>query len=375
MRHTVPTRAATQLADGLRATLPAWLAAHLVVLYICVRVDPRQPLEQLYNWDTHWYLTQVDGMVHGGPVFTDPTTGPGGLAHFFPLTSLGAAGLALVTRLPADVALFAFCWALALVFGALVHVVAVRETGDETTAFRAACLSQLAPGAFVLVMGYTEPLAGVLAVLYFLAVRARRPGWAFAVGLLAGMSRPTGIVLALPGLIEAIRAARERGWAPRSLYAALAQTAAPFLGLFGYLGYCRLHFGDWVLPYSQQMTDGNRGAVTQNPIQTVQTLLTLHEPAVLFTSLACAAISLVALYACWRRMPLSYTAWSAVMFVLGVTSPWFTSEPRYLAAIFPLLIALPLVLRGARAWYAFLVGDLVLLYWVGYLALSWQQVA
>jgi hypothetical protein len=373
---TLPTRArVARLADGLAAALPAWLVAHLFVLALCARIDPGRPLAPLSTWDTHWYLTEVDGMVHGGPVFTDPTTGPGGLAHFFPLTSLGAAGVALVTRLPADVALFAFCWVLALVFGALVHVLAVRETGNATTAFRAACLSQLAPGAFVLVMGYTEALAGVLAVLYFLCVRARRPGWAFAVGLLAGVSRPTGIVLALPGLIEAIRAARDEGWAPRALYAAVAQTAAPFLGLFGYLGYCQLRFGDWVLPYAQQVTDGNRGGVTQNPVASIRILLSVHEPAVLFTSLACAAIGLAAMYACWRRMPVSYTAWSAVMFVLGVTSPWFTSEPRYLAAIFPLLIALPLALRTNWAWYTFLVADLLLLYWVGYLALTWQQVA
>jgi hypothetical protein len=130
-----------------------------------------------------------------------------------------------------------------------------------------------------------------------------------------------------------------------------------------------------VLPYSQQMTGGNRGAVTQNPVQTVQILLDLHESAVLFTALMCAVVAAVSLVACRRALPLSYTAWSAVMLVLGVTSPWFTSEPRYLAAIFPLLIALPTVLRNRWAWYAFLAVDVVLLCWVGYLALSWRQVA
>jgi hypothetical protein len=63
------------------------------------------------------------------------------------------------------------------------------------------------------------------------------------------------------------------------------------------------------------------------------------------------------------------------MFVLGVTSPWFTSEPRYLAAIFPLLIAAPAVLRNRLAWFAFLALNVVFFYWVCYLALSWKQVA
>lgn len=377
MRHIRPTshRAArSQLYDGLRATLPGWLLAHLIVLYLCLRLDHSQPIQPLYAWDTHWYWVQANGMAHGGAVFTD-STGTGGLAHFFPLTSLCVALLTIVTRIPVGLALFVFCWLFALLFGALVHVIAIRETGDRVLAARAAWLTQLAPGAFALVMGYTEPLAGVLAALYFLAVRARRPGWAFAAGLLAGVSRPTGIVLALPGLIEAIRSARRAGWTPRSLGAAAAQTAAPVLGLLAYLGYCQWHFHDWILPYAQQVAGNNRGAVTQNPIDTIHVLLGLHEPAVLFTSLVCAGLALGALIACWRKLPVSYTAWSAVMLVLGVTSPWFTSEPRYLAAIFPLLIAAPAVLRSRWAWYPFLAVNLVFLYWVGYLALSWKQVA
>jgi hypothetical protein len=374
VRKTLPT-SVSRLADGVRATLPAWLFAHLLVFYLCARISGAQLFQQLFVWDTHWYLVEANGMAHGGSVFTDPTTGTGGLAHFFPLTSLCVAGLTIVTRLPASVVLFGLCWLLALLFGALVHLVAVRETGNRTTALRAAWLSQLAPGAFALVLGYTEPLAGVLAVLYFLAVRGRRPGWAFAAGLLAGVSRPTGIVLALPGLIEAIRTARQEGLRSRAVLSGLAQSAAPALGLLVYLGYCQLHFGDWLLPYSQQLAGGNRGAVTQNPLQTIRILQGLHEPAVLTTSLVCAGISLVALVACWRKLPVSYTAWSAVMLVLGVTSPWFTSEPRYLAAIFPLLIALPALLRNRWVWYLFLTADIVLLYWVSYLALSWRQVA
>jgi len=370
------TGAWAQLRDGLRATLPAWLAAHVLVLAVCWQTDQDQGniFGPLYVWDTHWYLSEAIGMTHGGNVFGD-STGIGGLAHFFPLTSLFVAGIAIVTRLPVAFVLFAFCWVVALLFGALVHMIAVRETADRVTASRAAWLSQLAPGAFALVLGYTEPLAGVLAALYFLSIRRQRTGWAFAVGLLAGISRPTGIVLALPGFIETVRAAHRAGWTPRSIGAGLAQSASPALGLFGYLAYCQWHFHDWILPYSQQVSTGNRGAVTQNPIQTIQTLLDANAYGILITSLACAAICAVALVACRGRLPASFTAWSAVMLVLGVTSPWFTSEPRYLAAIIPLLIALGAVLRNRWAWYPFLALDLGLLYWVSWLVLGWHQVA
>jgi hypothetical protein len=368
------TGSAAQLREGLRATLPAWLFAHAFVLAVCWVIAPHGVFSPLFAWDTHWYWAEANGMAHGGPVFTDSFSS-GGLAHFFPLTSLCVAGLAIVTRLPVTFVLFGFCWAFAWLFGALVHVIAVRETGNRVTASRSAWLSQLAPGGFALLMGYTEPLADVLAALYFLAIRRQRTGWAFVVGLLAGVSRPTGIVLALAGFIEAIRAARQAGWTPRSIAAGLARTASPALGLFAYLAYSELHFHDWVLPYSQQLAGDNRGAVTQNPIATVQGLLTSHSDAILYSALACALIAVVGLAGCLKLLPSSFTAWSAVMLVLGVTSPQFSSEPRYLAAIIPALIGLAALLRNRWAWYGFLAIDLALLWWVSWLVLSWRAIA
>lgn len=373
-RHAAARR---RLRAGLLATLPAWLVAHLVVLLVCWRISPHDVLGPLYAWDTHWYLAEANGMAHGGSVFADQT-GVGGLAHFFPLTSLAVAGLTSVTRLPTAFVLFAFCWAMSLLFGALVYLIAHTETGDERAARRAAWLSQLAPGAFVLVMGYTEPLAGVLAAGYVLAVRRGRPEWAVALGLLAGVSRPTGVVLALFGAIEAVRRAHRSDWRPASVLSGLAQTVAPPIGLGAYLLYCQVHFGDWILPYAQQVTGGNRGSVAQNPLNTFQYLSQGGYPfggQILLTSVICALIALAGLIACLFKLPISYTAWSAVMFWLSITSPWFTSEPRYLAALFPLLIALAVVARRWWQWYPLLAVNIAMMAWVAWLALSWHQVA
>ena len=310
-------------------------------------------------------------MTHGGNVFG----AAGDLAHFFPLTPLCVAGLAILTRLPVTFVLFAFCWINALLFGVAVYVFAVRETGSETTARRAAALTQLVPGAFALVMGYTEPLADLLAIGYFIAVRRNRTVWALAAGLLAGISRPTGVLLALPGLIETLRACHRADWGARALVGGIVRTAAPLLGLGIYLAYCQSRFHDWLLPYSQQTAPANRGAVAQNPLHTLAELTSHHAFGILVTSLACAAISATGVVVCHRRLAASDTAWSALMLVLGVTSPWFTSEPRYLAAIFPALIGLPMLLRGRRAWYTFLGADLCVLAWVCCLALGTRQVA
>ena len=370
-----PKGARAALRDGLRATLAPWLIAHVIVLAVCLQIGGEGLLSPLYAWDTHWYISEANGMAHGGNVFAD-FTGAGGLAHFFPLTSLCVAGLAIVTRLPVPFLMFAFCWALAWIFGALVHMIAMRETRDRLTASRAAWLSQLAPGAFALVMGYTEPLAGVLAALYFLTIRRQRTGWAIVVGLLAGVSRPTGIVLALPGCYEAVRDAHRARWAPRAVLAGLARTASPVVGLAAYLAYCQWRFGDWILPFSQQVSSGNRGAVMQNPFATIETLLNSSgDEAILVTSLACAVIGIFALTACWGLLPGSFTAWAAVIFVLGITSPLFTSEPRYIAAIVPFLISLPELIRSRWVWIPFLVANVVLMYSVAELAMSLRQIA
>ncbi|HWG25728.1 hypothetical protein [Actinospica sp.] len=124
------------------------------------------------------------------------------------------------------------------------------------------------------------------------------------------------------------------------------------------------------------MSSGNRGAVTQDPFATIRTLLNTPDSAsILITSLACAAIGVFALTACWGLLPGSFTAWSAVMFVLGITSPLFTSEPRYLAAIIPFCISLPELIRGRRLWIPFVAANLALLYSVTWLALTYRQIA
>src|SRR5262249_30376040 len=217
-------------------------------------LDRAHPLGKLFMWDTKWYLLIAkQGYDHAGI-----------LIHFFPATSLGAAGVAAGAPLPTSIALFACCWASALLFGALVHRAVVRETGDHAAARRAAWLTQLAPGAFALVMGYTEPLAGALAVGYFLALRtdrltATRTWTAAGLGFLSGMARPIGVLLAIPGAIEALRDARRAGWSRSAIAKAAVVTAAPAAGLTTFLAYSRVRYGSWLLPYTQQTSKLDRG--------------------------------------------------------------------------------------------------------------------
>ncbi|HEU5354074.1 MAG TPA: mannosyltransferase family protein [Actinocrinis sp.] len=365
------------LWEGLRATLPAWVAARVLVCAVSWYQDPAHPLGKLLSWDTQWYLGIAEhGYDHGGT-----------LIHFFPLTSLCAAALAAVTRLPTNIALFVFCWAMALLFGALVHRVVVRETGDQAAARRAAWLTQLAPGAYALVMGYTEPLAGVLAVGYFLAVRgisssistgtrpdtggnARRLWVAAGLGFFGGMARPVGLLLAIPGSIEGLQQARHEGWNWKAASRAVVIAAAPVAGLAAFLAYSRVQYSSWLLPYTQQTSARGRGAIMGNPISILHHVWVHnwhghgHGAAVM----ACVPILGFAalLPIVWRRLPIAYAAWTIPSFVLAIGSKDFTSLPRYLGALFPCLIAAALVTRRRWQWAAMLAVNCALLLWATY---------
>src|ERR1035441_4906987 len=63
-------------------------------------------------------------------------------------------------------------------------------------------LLALAPPAFVLVMGYADSLLVVTSLVAFLGLRQRRYGLAIGAGFLAGLSRPVGMLLAIPAAIE-----------------------------------------------------------------------------------------------------------------------------------------------------------------------------
>jgi hypothetical protein len=364
------------LRDGLRATLPAWLAAHVLVGGVSWYLDRRHPLGKLFTWDTEWYLLIARHGYDAG----------GGLIHFFPLTSLAVSGIAAVTRLPASIALFGFCWAAALLFGALVHRAVVRETGDREAALRAAWLTQLAPGAYALVMGYTEPLAGALAVGYFLAVRGGDGGsgsartWlAAGLGFFGGMARPVGVLLAIPGAVEGLRAARRESWSRAAVARAALTTLAPVAGLAVFLGYSRSRYGSWMLPYTQQTSKLGRGGVMGDPVGIARHVW-VHDWRGHGHGTAIMAVLLIACFAALlppvaRRLPVSYAAWAVPSFVLAIGSKDFTSLPRYLGALFPCLIAAALVARRGWQWAAVLSASCALLLWTTYYVFAGYLVA
>src|SRR5439155_7117320 len=114
----------------------------------------------------------------------------------------------------------------ALALGFALYGLVMQERGDSELARRAVWLVYLAPPAFVLVMGYAEATFMTFAALALVGLRSRRWWLAAVFGFLAGLTRPVGVLFAVPAAVE--------GWRTRDFEAA-APAAAPAAGLFAYL--------------------------------------------------------------------------------------------------------------------------------------------
>ena len=195
----------------------------------------------LLAWDGSWY---ADIASRGyGALSRDAL-------RFFP--GFPVLGRALGVVVGDRAALVVIANVAALGAAMLLYRLVRWERGDTALATRAAWFLSLAPPAFVFVMAYSDALAILFAIATFLAMRRRNWWWAAAAAAIVGVTRPTGVLLAVPVLIEACRgfstaAMRER------VARAVAVVAAP-VGTLVYLGWVGATRDDFLLPYSVQTT-------------------------------------------------------------------------------------------------------------------------
>jgi hypothetical protein len=158
------------------------------------------PLDAFGRWDAHWYLD----LAAGGYA---PRGGHGAVQSnlaFFPLYPWLVRGAdALVPapwRGPESLYLAALLVSNAAAIGALALLLRfAREVlGDPAAASRAVLYLLLFPAGFFLSAPYPESLFLLLSVGSLRAAWHGRPGAAGALGLLAALSRPGGVLLALP---------------------------------------------------------------------------------------------------------------------------------------------------------------------------------
>jgi len=104
-----------------------------------------------------------------------------------------------------------------------------REELSETGRLRMVLLVCVWPTSFVLFAGYAESLTLALIVWAVVFARAGQWSWATACGVLAGLTRPSGVLVAIPMAVLALRSRR---------LSSLVVFLAP-VGLLGYWGWLR----------------------------------------------------------------------------------------------------------------------------------------
>ena len=328
-------------------------------------------IEPWTRWDGQWYLKIVEQgygleqfMVDGQEIVTHASTA------FFPLYP---ALIWLLSRvLPVSpVVAPALAGTLISSLGTLVglmviHRQVIREYGANV-ADRTIRYLLIFPTAFFFFAVYTEGLFLALSALAMVSARNHR--W-WQGGLwtgLAAASRPSGILVGLVVGIEYLLWLRRSGRRPN--WEAASFLLAPS-GLIGYLVYLQARFGNpfAFLEAQQNVIWGRRPAAFWETLVNIITSVDfppagLLEPqrvteairpdlffggyhefngfnlAFYVSALAVTALS-------YRRVPLSWTLYSAALLLFPLTSPVpqvpLQSLPRYMLPAFPLFITLAL---------------------------------
>lgn len=227
----------------------------------------------------------------------------------------------------------------------------VRGTHGEEVAARASLLLLAFPTAFFLGLVYTEALFLTLAAGTLLLVGRGRPGAAALLAALLPLTRPTGILVAIPagiGLALAWRRGEIRG------VLRLALVPAGFLaGLLAYFAVMRLTTGDPLAGFDAQRVfqADNSLARLLHPVDWfaanfVHVDWTLHGFRTSVLNRLCFVLFVAATALTWRRLPPDLLAASLALGLVPAMTGSLTSYPRYVLAAFPLFVSLALLLRG-----------------------------
>lgn len=340
----------------MRAALPGWVAGRALVavawgvalVLVEIRLDGVRSVtmaQGLFAWDGAYYRD----IAVGGYDAVDR-----GALRFHPLLPLlgqSSLGVLVVANLGG------------LLAGAVVHRLVVEQLDDADLARRSATLVGVAPPAFSTVWAYAEGPFLALAAGQLLALRRGRWWWAAALGALATLTRPTGLVLAIPAAVAALR--RRPWWPPRP--GPVAAVVAPALAMGGYLAWVGDRYGDWYEPLRVQAD--LRGGAVFPPLRLLEGFgEVVADPLGDGLHIPFALASIVLAWVAWRRLPLGWSLLAITTVAVNLAADNLNSTERYAFGAVPLVVALAWV-AGGRWWRPVLGVSCALL--VGMAALAW----
>jgi Gpi18-like mannosyltransferase len=333
-----PTR---RRSDRLRSSVPylealaIYLCSRLVVFfgvvfgktYIALGNDTwlggAQWYHRLLRWDSEWYkIIASEGYKYDGdPGLTQTVV-------FYPLYPSLSRLVSEVLRIDVVDAMLLVA-NLAAAAAVLLLFKLVRERFGDRTALLTVAMISFFPSSIFLSAGYTESLALLLMVSFFLAVARERLLAAAMFAGLAVATRSSGIVL-FPVLLWEL-------WCRRSprrfLIEAVPLSIVATSGLWLYIIYLGLAFG-----HPMAFADG-QAAFHENTTMLARLLSALTlEP---FSKINLADIS-----------PAGFDQWFTLIFIALIVRSWFAGISRGMTLFAALLLALPyLSLCGGPAGF------------------------
>jgi mannosyltransferase PIG-V len=319
--------------------------------------------ETFAAWDSGWYFD----IAQRGYYWSD--SGQSSLA-FFPLYPLlmralawpfGGSDRALWT---AGIVLSCACLLLGLT---VLHRLSETTLGDREAARRTVLYVAVFPFAYFFTQVYTESLFLLTSVSAVTAAVASRWGWAGILGALAALTRPNGVLVALPLLLLAL-VGRPR---PAELARRAAAVALVPLGLAGFCAFAWRLSGDplaWLHAQARWgYTVGNRpwvelthmldglerhglsGYVFSDPLAPYYLVHGLV--ALVFVGLTPAVFA---------RLGPALGAYVAVSLYVPLTGNALEGIGRYAATLFPAFMLLGTI-RSRRVHEAILIGSALVL--------------
>jgi Gpi18-like mannosyltransferase len=303
------------------------------------------------QWDAEHY---VEVAVSG---YSLPENAPSNTA-FFPLYPLLIrAVLVVVGRVDEPTAtLVGLVIANLALFGALIYLSALVARDFELSTARKSVLYVLVfPTTLFLSSVYAEPLFLLLAVATIYHARGGEWYRAGAFGLLAALTRPYGILLAIPIAIEL--------WRQRAAVRMWLAAAGPPVGLAMYVGYVGWLFNN-PLAYFEAGRAWGRGFYfpLEVALRYLQRPMQLFDWPFALIDFVSMILMVVLAVVAWRTLPASYAAYATagVLFAMSSGYAWY-SAARHSLALFPLILVLAVLGQRSRPFdYAWLTVSIFL---------------
>jgi hypothetical protein len=312
---------------------------------------PVQASDGLLGWDASWYRDIArhgyDGVAKEG-------------LRFFPFVPMLARIGSWIPGVSVRLALLLVANVCALAVGVLVYELVRSEGRGEAVARRAVWIVYLAPPAFVLVMGYAEATLMTATLIALLALRRQRWWIAAIAGVVAGLTRPVGVLLVVPALVEAFRTRNspDRDHPIADYIARGAAVIGSLVGTGAYLLWAEHRSGDLLYPLRVQQASARRGGWV-DPFRAVWRAARdaasgdhLSAGIHVFTVVVLVALIVVL----WRRWPVSFAAYATVATVVALSARNLDSLERYSLSTVPLVLAAAELVGGGTRERAVLVA-------------------